>query len=477
MFVAVLSGTAVVVFGPQLTIAGMLLIFAVALCWVKPALYMQGLLVVGLVLPAGFTTTQIFSIQISKYNVLYTDVLLGIVVLRWIMGQISGRRHSLTVGVVSRRLLALIAVLLIYSVFSLIRGLLEYGRFAQSMYDARPVFYYLVILIAFDYLQTQQDMERLSKSILIGLALYSSFVLSYFLAPVDHPLSAAQELNAWAYANRIGFSNGAYLILGIPMTLWLLMSRRMTMYAKIWIFFALIAFIAVLVLSMSRTTALTLVLSIILSHIVYSRAYHNRTRMSILVVRLFLITSLVLIGILIAIDHVIPLVLGESGQYTLETFARRFDLSSATAYEAYVAPRIVMLRTAVSLILQNPILGYGMGYQFGLLGWSGQVTFVDNSFLTIWIRLGLVGFLSLIVLIGLLFQSTRRLLRLSHLPDSPYARILIVSWAGGAIPLLILSLNTSWLVTSSAVIPLLIIAGAIVGFSTQHERESIASHS
>lgn len=476
LLVAALSGVAIVIWGSRFAIAAMLLVFTVVLCWAKPALYVLGMLVVALALPAGFTTTQIFSVEVGEYNVLYTDVLFGIIVLRWILGHASGGKRSPTVSVISRRLSSLIAILFIYSIFSLFRGLLEYGRFAQSMYDARPVFYYIVILIAFDYLQTKQNMERLSKSILVGLFLYSTFVLSYFLAPIGHPLSAAQEMNSWAYANRIGFSNGTYLILGIPMAVWLIMSRRVARYVRIWIFFALIAFIAVLVLSMSRTTAVTSVLSILLSYIVYSRFYRGHTRKSVLAIRLFLIALLVLIGVFISIDQVIPLVLGDSSQYALDTFARRFDLTSAPAYEAYVVPRIVMLHTAISLILQNPVLGYGLGYQFELLGWSGPVTFIDNSFLTIWIRLGLIGFLSLIGLIVLAFQSTQRLLRYVHLPDSPYAQILIVSLAGGSISLLIVSLNASWLVTTSAVVPLLIIAGAIMGFSTQHESESIEGY-
>lgn len=474
VFGAILSGAAVVILGPGLSIAGMLLVFAGILCLVRPALYMQVLLVVLLAVPAGFTTTHIFSIQVGAYNILYTDVLVGIVVLRWSLDRVSSRGRSFTGGVVLRRLSALVAVLLMYSIFSLFRGLLEFDQFAQSMYDARPIFYYVIILIAFDYLQTLRSLERLTSSILIGLFLYSIFVLSYFLAPSGHPLAAAQELNTWASTNRIGFSNGNYFVLAIPIALMLLADRRVATYARIEVFLGLIVYFAVLVLSMSRTNVVTSVLSIALFHIVYSHFYHSRTRINNSVIRMIVVIAVLLAGILIAFDQVIPFTLGDTSQSTLDVFFRRFDLSSAAAYEAHVVPRIVMLRTAISLILQNPILGYGFGYQFALQGWSSLVTFVDNSFLTAWIRLGLVGFLSLIGLIVMLLQSTQSLLRHARPSHSLYAQILVASLAGGAIPLLSISLNASWLVSSSAVIPLIIIAGAIMGFSTQHESESVA---
>jgi len=80
-----------------------------------------------------------------------------------------------------------------------------------------------------------------------------------------------------------------------------------------------------------------------------------------------------------------------------------------------------------------------------------------------------VGLLLLLGLILLLFQSARRMMHRALLKDSPYVRAFFVSFVGGGISLLILSLNTSWLVTSSGVISLLIIAGAIIGFSTQNE--------
>jgi len=364
---------------------------------------------------------------------------------------------------------ALIAVLVIYSTFALIRSLLEYGRFAQSLYDARTIFYYIVILIAFDYLQTRRSIEQLSRNMLIGLALYSLFVLSYFLAPVGHPLAAAQEVNNWAYANRIGFSTGYYLILGVPMALLLLIGRDTAKTAKIWIFSALIAFLAVSVFSMSRTNTAAILLSLSLSYALYHRRYANQTRTNVVIMRLLVITFVLLVGVYLAVNWLIPLVLGESAQFTLETFLRRFDLNSVASYEGHVVPRIIMFREAVSLILHNPVLGYGFGYQFALAGWSVPVTLVDNSFLTIWIRLGLVGFLSFMGLILLLFKSIKRLLRNAHLLGNPYAQVLVISLAGGAIPLLIVSLNASWLITSSAVMPLLIIAGAIMGFSTQHE--------
>jgi len=467
LLAGVMSGTVVVILGPQGTITALLFVFAGILCWAKPTLYIQGLLVVAIALPAGFTTTQIFSIEVGEYNVLYIDVLFGFVVLRWILNQIGTRARPLTGGVVARRLSTLIAVLLIYTVFALFRGLLEYGRFNQSIYAARPIFYYLIILIAFDYLQTQQDIERLSKNFLVGLGLYSLFVISYFLVPTGHPLSAAQELNNWAYANRIGFSNGAYLLLGIPMALWLLVDRRVVMPARIWLFFTLSVFFTVSILSMSRTIAGLLVLPIILSYFVNSR--FNLTRPSVLSLRLLLIAVLAAISIFIAINQIMPLLLGESSQYTLETFVQRFDLASADAYESHVVPRRVMLDTAWSLILQNPILGYGFGYQFELAGWQREVDFVDNSYFTAWLRLGIVGLLLLLGLILLLFQSARRMMHRALLKDSPYVRAFFVSFVGGGISLLILSLNTSWLVTSSGVIPLLIIAGAIIGFSTQNE--------
>lgn len=465
--VTVMSGTSIVILGPQLTIAGVLLIFIAALCWAKPVFYIQALLAVALALPAGFTTTQIFSIQVGEYHLLYTDVLLGIVALRWILGQVSAKRLPPTSSVIARRLTALIAILFIYAVFALFRGLLEYGRFDLSMYDARPMFYYIVILIAFGYLKTQQDLERLTTSFVVGLSLYSLFVISYFLFPAEHPLAAAQEMNTWAFANRIGFSNGNYLIWGIPMAIWLLVDRREGIRVKIWLMLVLSAFFMVTILSMNRTIVVMLVLSIILSHMIDLR--FNRGRTSVLPLRLLLIVALGAISIFIVTEQVLPLVLGESSVYTLEIFMRRFDLTSSAAYETHIVPRIVMLHTSLLLILHNPILGYGFGYTFGLPGWPVEVSFVDNSYLTAWIRMGLIGLLSLLGIIVILIQSIYRLMRCISSINSSRVQAFFLSFAGAIIPLLILSLNISWLVTSSAVIPLLITAGAVIRFSAQYK--------
>lgn len=465
--VGILLSIIIVISGPKLTIAGVLLILVVMLSWVKPSLYLHGLLVIALALPAGFTTTQIFSVRVGDYNILFTDVLLGIMVLRWMLGQLIIKSHPRGVSVISQRLAAIISVLLAYSLVALLRGLIEYGRFNLSIYDARPIFYYIVILIAFDYLQAQRSVAHLPRSILIGLFLYSVFILSYFFAPVGHPLSIVQEENSWAFANRIGFTNGTYFLLGVPLSIWLLIDRSISYWAKFWIISVLVSFLAVIVLSMSRTTAVGLVLAIIFSFIVYNRNYGRRVRISTQIIRLFVVSTLILIAIPIVTELVLPLVLGETSQFTIEVFVRRFDFSSAAMYESHIAPRIVMLRTAAELILQNPVLGYGFGYQFSLWGWSAPVTFIDNSFITIWIRLGVIGLFILLTIILQLFRAIRRVLRYLRLHDAPFVRALVVSLAGAAPALLIVSLNASWLVTSSAVIPLLIIAGSVIGYSAR----------
>jgi len=473
----ILAGIAVETLGPRTIIAGFIFSIISVLCWKKPALYMQGLLVIALALPSGFTTTQIFSFQIGDYNVLWTDVLLVLVALRWILSRVMGNWRTKTYGPLSKCLAAIVLVLLFYSSFSIVRGLLEYGNANVVFFDARPIFYYVVILIALDYLHTQKDIERLSRSIIFGLVLYCLFLTSYFLVPAGHPLSSAMELNSWAWANRVGFSNGDYLLLASPMVLLLLSNGNVATLAKIGFYFALLFFIVVLILSMSRTMTVLIPLSIILSYVVYYGINPSGARFTNRILHLLLVSAVLLGGIYLVTDQVLPLILGESSQETLEIFVRRFDISSTASQEAHLAPRIEMFRTAVSLVLRNPLVGYGFGYQFDLKGWQNSVTFIDSSWLTVWIRLGLIGLLSLASLFAMLFHVTRRLLTRIDLVASIYTKILVASLAGSAIPLFIRSVGTSWLVTQTSVLPFLIIAGSIIGYydNTPSKRLSVTT--
>ena len=467
LLAAATSGIVVANIYPTAIFGAIALTLAATICWVKPKLYIQCLFLIGLVLPAGFTTTQIFSVNIGNYNLLFTDIMVALVLVRWMFEKLTKR-----VGIrFSKQLTISVVVMTGWAIFSAVRGLLQYSGNANIVfYDVRPVFYYIVVLIAADLAGDKEDIKLLSKNLILGSVLYSGFLLSYFIIPNNHPLTPIMQLSGWASVNRVGFTNGDIFLMVIPMILLIIVGKDRTILEKTILWAVLILITVVLVLSMSRVTFLLMPISVLLSLALYSQRKQKGLRWIWFATHLFLLVIIFVVVITLTV-FVFPWFLGSSAQNTLEIFLGRFDLSSESSQEVHILPRLVMIRTAAELILHNPILGYGFGFQFRIDGWEVPVTFIDNSWFTAWIRLGIIGITCLGNLVILFARSVNRLLAYPKQSRDEYSSTFLISLAGSGIPLLIHSLNNSWLISSTAILPMLIIVGAVISYSEKCRRK------
>lgn len=235
----------------QLSLLLFLVLFSVVsvVCLAKPALFIHGLLVLSLVLPTSQVTTQVLSVTLLGYHVLFTDILVGMLLACWLLLDVLTYHRRAKGVVVGRRARQVVALLLLWAICGVLWGLAQDRDLSVILYDARPIFYYPVLFVSMHFLGNERDVEQVSKEFILGLAAYSVFILSYYLLQDAHPLFTVLSDQIATYGDRIVFVNENYLIIGVPMVVLLLMRRRLLVRGGFILFAALALFVSIQIIS------------------------------------------------------------------------------------------------------------------------------------------------------------------------------------------------------------------------------------
>ena len=433
-------------------------------------LALRGVLIFSLAIPTSFETTSFFSMNVAGFNFLYTDLLVGIAIIAWILTP-----NKIPLGRKFIKKIKIVIFILIYlTIIGVLKSLLLYDNVSQILYDSRPIFYYIMIIVSMDVFSSEKDMMKISKSVLIGLTIYCVFTLSYFILNFEHPFYELFSTITIGFNNRIAFHNDIYFLFGFPILIYLI--KRSSLSKKPLYLFLLILFMTQLIVTMSRTLFFLSILSIIFTFYNVNKKSFDTNFSFIIFFKgiwqfVFTITLVVFSFYLF-----FPNLIGDSFlifyEYSISRYTGLFD----NQYSAHVLPRINLIEAGIEQITTAPIFGHGFGHFFTVKGWTTQLSFIDNSFVTLWIRIGLIGIFIFLLIFFYYFKVLAMYNKFKIINNNKYIQALISSAPIALILILINCLNVSFLVNSTAVLPLCIILGSTVGFLTREIKNQTINH-
>jgi O-antigen ligase len=324
-----------------------------------------------------------------------------------------------------------------------------------------------------EYLGDERTLVSTIKGFIVGIVLYSVLTLSYFLVGSAHPLASLFETQRYSFVTRITYHNENYFLIAFPLLLLLILQLKGGLTKKIWLMAGLVLLSSQLFISLNRTTLVLVVASIGISLVFYEMFWRRSGLLKSSFSTILLVGGLILVIGYLLITQILPALYGVNSLEFLSHWMGRFDITSRYVYQASVANRIDMFRAGLQAILDSPVFGHGYGFLFRIKGWIGLVSFIDSTWITVWIRSGLVGVALLFGIVVIYSRSILRVLRSGDV-QNVYVRVFYCALAGGGIGLLIQSLvKDSMLINSTAVLPLLIIVGASMQYSENLFRNAL----
>lgn len=426
--------------------------------WFNRSLALRGILIFSLAIPKSFETTAIFSINILGFNVLYSDLLVGIAIIAWIL---MPNAKYLRVKEIKKIKIAI--YLLVYlAIIGILRGLLLSDNVSQILFDSRPIFYYVIIIVSMDVFGNEKDLIKISKSILIGLSLYCVFILSYFILKSAHPFYDLLTTVMAGFSSRIAFHNDIYLLFGFPILIYLI--KRSSLSNKLPYLFLLILFTFQLMITMSRTLLFLSILSILLSLYKLNGRSFNSNFSPRIFIKVAMQSVIIIVPVVFCFYLFFPNLIGDGFSIFLDYTTSRYTGIFQEQYSGHVQPRINLIETGINQITAAPIFGHGFGHFFTVKGWHQALSFIDNSYVTLWIRMGLVGILPFSLIFFYYYKILAKYRKYQRMNSNLHLQALNSSIPIGLILILVNCLNVSFLVNSTAILPLCIILGSTIGF-------------
>ncbi|RMF52228.1 MAG: hypothetical protein D6746_16925 [Bacteroidetes bacterium] len=192
---------------------------------------------------------------------------------------------------------------------------------------------------------------------------------------------------AWQIARGRVTTNEVLLLLPALAALVLLLHTNRRLGRAI-LLGAFLLFFASLILTQSRAYWLDFALGTILLFFLVRRA----ERLRLISLSLAGLAGTIVVGLLLFGDLIWLMAYGLAD--------RLLSLLTATQEDISLINRFYESRAAWHLILQNPVLGYGLGARYRVFDLISDTTFfkpfIHNSFLLIWFKFGLVGLVALL---------------------------------------------------------------------------------
>lgn len=442
------------------------IIISILLSFIRPHLLSRFIFILSLALPTSHGTTHSFSLLIANFHFLYTDILLLILVLPWLLRKII--KPIKTGYSIIYKFKRLLLIFLGWGLICVLIGLLKSFDLNQIFYDLRPIFYYIIIFVAMDSYKSEQRLVYLSTDLVLGLILYCTITLSIVFLKTSHPLYSIFEEVFVGFQGRIVFANDLYFLFALPLLVFIFKEFHIKFFYKVLIILILMLFIIKVFVSMSRMLIVLAFISLVIpiiwdkTKVIKSKIYKNNV-----ISKIVLVISLTLISLL-TLNFGIAILFGENSSEFVSSIYGRFTNYNDSQWQAtHITPRATMFFTGISEVFKSPLFGHGYGYMFDINSqeWSGmKISFIDSSLITLWIREGLIGILILMALILRYYQLFSCAIRNAEINRNLFIRALNNSIYGGGICFIFISIFNSILVNSTAILPFLILCGATLGF-------------
>lgn len=329
---------------------------------IRPYILFRGLLILSLALPTSNSTTHMFSVSVGTYHLLYTDFFLVLLFVPFIIKRLSiGERREPSSVIYFKSILFLF---LAWTVCAIFIGLLQFFNVNQIIYDARPIFYYLIIFVAIDVFKSEYCLVNVSIDVILGLIIYCIITLSFVYLTTSHPFFDIFEESFYGFQGRIVFANDFYFLIALPLLIFIFRKRNLNYIFKGIISIVIVLFIIKVVITMSRTLIVLAFLSVLLSinvdKIGERKSYNNKLSPFFLI-----FTFIALVGF--AVIYGLPYLFGaESEDFFSMLYGRFSNYNDDQWQETHLFGRTAMYSAGISEALKSPIWGRGYGYMFSI---------------------------------------------------------------------------------------------------------------
>lgn len=345
------------------------------------------LLCVTLMMPMNNTTAPALQAEIGPLHMYYVEIAWLVVLLAWSL-QVLQRRVPLRIGPIGRWLTALWA----WNAVGLAVGITQGRPIEFVLKDLRGSVYYLSYFVMASLLPIDAELPRQFARISITATSIGLLALvvgySWF----------RDVIRAVVPSFEPGSHNAVWLLVALPTLLLLVGDRRQTSESRAWVLFNMAT--AVTFLAVNGSRSLTVGFAISAGLVLFMLMLRNPMRG----VRA---TSWALgfIGAML-----LAFVLARELGYTSSRAVYKLTtgLWTAAGWNSAWQTRVPDYVAAWHEIIASPIVGHGLGLQMQARMGSVTQGSIDNSWLTIWAKLGVVG---VALYLGLWWTYWRRAIR------------------------------------------------------------------
>lgn len=327
----------------------------------------------------------------------------------------------------------------------------------EVLNEARMQIYWLLALLPLVFVREPRDLNRIMWGLVwIGLVLSALVVAQFFTGAHLLENARVEDLrtlnNSYSDVTR-STAGGAIYLMVLPL---LFLSARMLTrtLSPLWALPLMAALAAGIIVSFGRgiwiSTAAALMY--IAWHLGGARALNK------LLVTMVIGVALAVAGLAAVKPHMIDA--------AVERFTSTFEEGSS---HSSLGDRFIENSYAIKKIIANPVLGIGYGTAYKprldlFADWS-QIRYIHNSYLGLWLKLGLLGPIAAVLLMVAVIRRARLTLKRPQL--DPRARSLgVACLAGFVVPLVTSVTQPEWL-TVTGIAYFAVVAGLIAAVEYQ----------
>lgn len=345
----------------------------------------------------------------------------GSFILLYVFSSIAFLENEPGIQTIEIPFYALSLVLALYQLFSICRGsltlettldklffflllLLPYGVIlgilnGAALYKAAGEMTYFFGILLYFPLRKQLTTEGFRKTLQVIVLCIVAYVLVRNL--INYRLLLVQAVLPWQAENARIAANEFILVFGacLLMSAAALAPSRNRQFIFTGLFLAMIGG---LILTQSRGYWLAFIFGAACIFYVINR----RGKIRILFTLLLVSTTSLLVAYIF---------FGDLLNLVLNALSARFQSIGSGKLDISLQERVLEYKTVFGLILDNPIAGYGMGYEYVkkmlVFDYSIRASYVHNGYLAAWFKLGLPGLLTFVSIWIVCIKESTRLYR------------------------------------------------------------------
>jgi hypothetical protein len=307
-----------------------------------------------------------------------------------------------------------VVVLIGLTIFGLFYGILRGGNLTIALWEARPLFYLLIILVLTNNLiEKREHVSNLMWFIMLGLGIEAVAGNYFFFARLKGSLEGIATITEHSAAIHM---NTFFIYLA---AVWLF---KASLTKRLFLPFLLPVFLLTYLATQRRAAFLALVIALLLFALIL---YLDHRHLFWAVVPLAFLIGMVYLGIFWNSQGAI----GQPARAVKSIVAE--DQASVRDQSSNLYRRLENINSLFT-IRQNKITGVGFGQKYYMLVQLPDISFfewweyfIHNSVLWMWLKTGLAGFLTMLFMLGVSIKTGAQVFRRMKHPELSAAALTI----------------------------------------------------